>query len=170
MKDADGYIQSFTTKHKCEEEKVDDENLATQTHPYEDVGAQNAAAEVKRPVGDLAVYKYYFRSVGWLRTLLFLVLAVVFGVSNGMTQLLLTYWTDAVAMNRNSVNAFYLGMYGLLAGVSTLGLMGAAWQYLINMLPKSAERLHKNLLQTVMTAPLSFFTATDTGEITNRFS
>lgn len=38
------------------------------------------------------------------------------------------------------------------------------------MLPKSAEGLHRNLLQTVMAAPLSFFTATDTGEITNRFS
>ena len=87
-----------------------------------------------------------------------------------MTQLLLTYWTEAVAVNGNSVNAFYLGMYGLLAGISTLGLMGAAWQYLIIMLPNSAGRLHKSLLQTVMAAPLSFFTATDTGEIANRFS
>lgn len=170
MKDADGYIQSLATKHKGEEEETEEESAVTQTHPHKDTVTQYAAAETNRPVGDLAVYRYYFRSVGWLGTLLFFVLAVFYGVGNGMTQLLLTYWTDAVAVNGNSVNAFYLGMYGLLAGLSTLGLMGAAWQFLINMLPRSAERLHGSLLQTVMAAPLSFFTATDTGEITNRFS
>lgn len=167
---AGGYIHSLATKQKGEQENPDGDRPVTQTPAHNNMVPQHAAAEINRPVGDLAVYRYYFRSVGWLRTLLFFTLAVVFGVSNGMTQLLLTYWTDAVAVHGNSMNPFYLGIYGLLAGISTLGLMGAAWQFLINMLPKSAELLHRNLLQTVMAAPLSFFTATETGEITNRFS
>ena len=170
LKEAGGYVQRLATKHKGEEANPDEETLVAQTDPHDDAVAQSAVVELNRPVGDLAVYNYYFSSVGWLRTLLFLILVVMFGVSNGMTQLLLTYWTDAIAMNGNAVNTFYLGIYGLLAGISTLGLMGSAWQYLVNMLPKSAERLHRTLLQTVMSAPLSFFTKTDTGEITNRFS
>jgi ABC-type multidrug transport system fused ATPase/permease subunit len=38
------------------------------------------------------------------------------------------------------------------------------------MYPRSARGLHLNLLQTVLKAPLSFFTRTDVGTITNRFS
>lgn len=36
------------------------------------------------------------------------------------------------------------------------------------MVPKSAEVLHQRLLDTVMGAPLSFFTSTDTGTTINR--
>lgn len=170
LRNAGGYINNLATKQKGEQENADGDRPVTHTPAHNNMVPQLAAAEINRPVGDLAVYRYYFKSVGWLRTVLFFTLALVFGVSNGMAQLLLTYWTDAVAVHGNSMKPFYLGIYGLLAGISTLGLMGAAWQFLINMLPKSAELLHRNLLQTVMAAPLSFFTATETGEVTNRFS
>lgn len=76
--------------------------------------------------------------------------------------------TRAVAARGNEVNNFYLGIYGLLAGLGTIGIMGAAWQQLISMVPKSAEVLHSRLLNTVMGAPLSFFTSTDIGTTTNR--
>jgi ATP-binding cassette subfamily C (CFTR/MRP) protein 1 len=78
--------------------------------------------------------------------------------------------TSAVETNGNSSNGFYLGLYGMLAGLATLGLTSAAWFLLLNMVPKSAEVLHERLLNTVMGAPLSFFTSTDIGTTTNRFS
>ena len=76
--------------------------------------------------------------------------------------------TDAVAKHGNQVNDFYLGMYGLLAGLGLIGLMGSAWIFLLKVVPKSASVLHERLLKTVMAAPLSFFTSTDTGITTNR--
>ena len=78
--------------------------------------------------------------------------------------------TDAVATHGNSVNGFYLALYTMLVLLSTVGLFGGAWQLLIFMVPKSAEVLHERLLNTVMGAPLSFFTSTDIGTTTNRFS
>lgn len=41
--------------------------------------------------------------------------------------------TRAVAENGDSVNGFYLGIYGLCSGLSTIGLIGGAWQLLIYM-------------------------------------
>jgi hypothetical protein len=76
--------------------------------------------------------------------------------------------TDAVAKHGNEVNDFYLGMYGLLASLGLIGLMGSAWIFLLKVVPKSASVLHERLLKTVMAAPLSFFTSTDTGITTNR--
>lgn len=84
-----------------------------------------------------------------------------------------TYWylgTSAVAAHGNSVNGFYIGLYGMLCILGSFGLTGGAYQLLLHMVPKSAEVLHERLLNTVMRAPLSFFTSTDTGTIINRFS
>ena len=38
------------------------------------------------------------------------------------------------------------------------------------MVPRSGERFHKVLLDTVLGAPMSFFSTTDTGVTVNRFS
>jgi hypothetical protein len=46
--------------------------------------------------------------------------------------------------------------------------MGGAIQLALRMVPRSAQLLHARLLETVMKAPLAFFTITDTGTITNR--
>lgn len=61
-------------------------------------------------------------------------------------------------------------MYGLLSGLAMIGLVGGANQILSWMVPRSANVLHERLLKTVMNAPLSFFTSTDIGTTTNRFS
>ena len=50
LRDANGYIQSLATKHKGEEDKLDDETPVAQTLPHEDVCAQHASAELNRPV------------------------------------------------------------------------------------------------------------------------
>lgn len=73
-----------------------------------------------------------------------------------------------MAAQGNQVNNFYLGMYALLSGLAILNLQLAAGELVIFMVPKSAEVLHSRLLNTVMGAPLSFFTSTDVGTTTNR--
>jgi ATP-binding cassette subfamily C (CFTR/MRP) protein 1 len=76
--------------------------------------------------------------------------------------------TNAVAKKGNEVNSFYIGMYTMLSGLAMITLTLAAAELLLNMVPKSAAVLHEKLLKTVMGAPLSFFTSTDTGTTTNR--
>lgn len=66
------------------------------------------------------------------------------------------------------MNGLYLGLYAMLACCGMIGMAGAAGHLLLRMVPLSAEKLHERLLNTVMGAPLSFFTSTDTGTTTNR--
>lgn len=149
------------------------------------------ARELDRQTGDFAVYKYYFSSIGWATSLMFFGWVMLYGTASKMTEFLLTYWTKAVGAHGNEVNGFYIGalmkehsrpffcsiltlnlrrtgMYTLLSGLGQVGLLGGIGELALRVVPRSAEILHARLLKTVMEAPLTFFTKTDTGQTTNR--
>jgi ABC-type multidrug transport system fused ATPase/permease subunit len=120
-------------------------------------------------LGELDTYGYYFGSVPSWYTLLFITFIIVYGGSYKMTELLLSFWT-AHSNAEQAINNFYLGLYGMLSGLALLGVTCGAYFFLISMVPLSSEVLHARLLQTVIRAPLSFFSTTDVGVTTNRFS
>ncbi|CAG7955917.1 unnamed protein product [Penicillium olsonii] len=123
-----------------------------------------------RVLGELATYAYYFSSVPVWQTLLFLTLTVLYAGGFQMTSLVLSFWTDAAEQSGQDGNDYYLGLYGLLTGLAMLGITGAVYFYLIVMVALSSEVLHSRLLNSVMMAPVAFFSRTDVGVTTNRFS
>jgi ABC-type bacteriocin/lantibiotic exporter with double-glycine peptidase domain len=125
---------------------------------------------LNRPIGELSTYKYYFSSIGWSSSLLCLSYTVLSGVAAKLTELLVTYWTNALLAHGTEVNGLYLGLYGMLAVIGTIFWTVACYHFFLYLVPVSAEKLHARLLRAVMNAPLSFFTSTDTGVTTNRFS
>lgn len=127
------------------------------------------AESLDRVLGELATYGYYFGSVPVWHILLFAALVILYAGGYKMTELLLSFWT-ANATAGQTTNNFYLGLYGMLSGLAVLGISGAAYFFLIAMVPLSSEVLHARLLQSVMDAPLAFFSRTDVGVTTNRFS
>ncbi|KAK0120207.1 hypothetical protein ONS95_011613 [Cadophora gregata] len=141
------------------------EKLASRAIDFETVDDEKTIHET-----EFATYKYYFESIGWRRSFLSLGLFLVASVSTRVTQLVIQFWTAAVSANGNGVNPFYLGIYGLLAGIGIVMWPVAVFHYFMFVVPGSAEELHARLLRSVMGAPLSFFAATDTGMTTNRFS
>lgn len=84
-------------------------------------------ADLNRQTGELAVYRYYLSSLGWGHIAVYSIGIILFGVSNKLSQLVVTLWTNAVSNSGNSVNSFYLAMYGLLCGVTIASLNGTAW-------------------------------------------
>lgn len=82
----------------------------------------------------------------------------------------ITYWTAAVREKGNAVNHFYLGIFLLFEILSTLSLVCTGCLVFLRMTPSSSRQQHMSILNTVMAAPLSFFTSTDTGNTLNRFS
>ncbi|PLB43601.1 P-loop containing nucleoside triphosphate hydrolase protein [Aspergillus steynii IBT 23096] len=124
----------------------------------------------KRMFGELAIYGYYFGSMPAWHSLLLVAMVILHGGGYKMTELLLSFWTGHAVIANETTNNFYVGLYGLLSGLAVLGIIGAAVLFLIFMVPHSSEVLHARLLKTVMEAPLSFFTRTDIGVTTNRFS
>ena len=80
------------------------------------------------------------------------------------------FWTSAVNKHGNSVNGTYLGVFVTLEIIALLCVLGVAFHVFTKMVPTSAANLHGSLLSAVMSAPLAFFTSTQTGQTLNRFS
>ncbi|KAH7410668.1 putative ATP-binding cassette transporter [Cadophora sp. MPI-SDFR-AT-0126] len=175
LKAAGGYVDSLL-RHIGErsrgEEKVDgpDEIEIVKKLASKVIDLEAADDETAMLNTEFSTYKYYFESIGWQRSLISLGLFLIACVSTKVTQLVIQFWTGAVSAHGDGVNSFYLGMYGLLAGIGIVMWPVAVFHYFIFVVPGSAEELHARLLRSVMGAPLSFFAATDTGMTTNRFS
>lgn len=165
------YLQGLNiNRHDAMEARTEGEPSATKHSEVSHFGAaDNEAASTGRVLGELATYGYYIGSVPAWQSLLFGGVVVLYGASYKMTELLLSFWT-ATAHPDQTTNNFYLGLYAMLSGLALLTITGAAYFYLIVMVPLSSEVLHARLLKTVISAPLSFFSKTDVGVTTNRFS
>ncbi|KAH8701001.1 putative multidrug resistance-associated protein [Talaromyces proteolyticus] len=125
---------------------------------------------LSRQHGDLSLYAYYLGSVHWSSALVWASCFVLQGVAAKSSEFLVNFWTSAAESQGNSVNGFYLGLYGMLAALSTVALIGGGSHYILYYAPISAKVFHERLLKSVMNAPLAFFTSVDMGITTNRFS
>lgn len=123
-----------------------------------------------RALGEFATYGYYFGSVPVWHTILFAALVILYAGGYQMTALVLSFWTETAKESGQATNDYYLGLFGMLTGLAVLGITGAAYFYLVVMVPLSSEVLHARLLHSVMNAPVAFFSRTDVGVTTNRFS
>lgn len=65
----DGYVAGLAARHISAAD-TPQEISPTKAKVDDNTERQNAAADLHRPVGDLATYKYYFVSLGW-RTVAF---------------------------------------------------------------------------------------------------
>ncbi|KAJ5663871.1 hypothetical protein N7507_004602 [Penicillium longicatenatum] len=126
--------------------------------------------ELARGSGDFALYLYYFGSVHWASSLLWMTLLVMDGLLPKVSELVVKYWVSSLENNGSSVNSLYLGLYALVSIMAVFALVGGGYHLFIFFCPRSAETLHERVLNSVMHAPLSFFTSVDTGTTLNRFS
>ncbi|TGO61944.1 hypothetical protein BCON_0023g00020 [Botryotinia convoluta] len=176
LKTSGGYVENLETRHRsedCDSEEVDTKETTQKQSPFatvENDDLMNEVADLNRQTGDVSVYQYYFASIGWVPTGIFFLLVLIFGAASKLPEIALTYWTRAVAVEGNKANPYWLGIYGMLSAIALIGFVAGISHLMLYMMPKSAKVLHQRLLDSVMGAPLSFFTATDTGTTTNRFS
>lgn len=134
-------------------EKVDDEQF-----------------EANKRTGDLSIYAYYVGSVGWLAVTIFVVTISSYVFCISFPQIWLGWWSEANARDPNGDLGYWLGIYAMLGVVGLASLVVSCWQIIVKMVPQSGGNFHSRLLQTVLTAPMSYFTTTDTGVTLNRFS
>ncbi|RYP55071.1 hypothetical protein DL769_010249 [Monosporascus sp. CRB-8-3] len=124
-----------------------------------------------RQLGDKTVYKHYFKSMGLFVAASSLFFAALWGFFTNFPTIWLKYWSDDVYSGQPAhTHAYYAGIYALLqtCGLISLLLLGIA--ILIVSVKRSGANLHRDALRTLIRAPLRFFTATDTGVVTNLFS
>ncbi|CAK44606.1 P-loop containing nucleoside triphosphate hydrolase protein [Aspergillus niger ATCC 13496] len=175
LKAGRGYIASLKSHNK--EETKDGIELqrkkalgVTHAGSEQDNCVDTIEEELTRQSGDLSLYLYYFGSVHWASSAFWMTSFIIEGVSPKLSEWLIKIWMSSLETNGDAVNSFYLGLYAMLSIITVIALVGGAYHLFIFFTPRSAERLHERLLKSVMQAPLSFFTAVDTGVTMNRFS
>lgn len=127
--------------------------------------------DVARQIGDRTVYKYWIKNMGIPLALSSSIFAALWGFFTTFPTVWLTFWTEDIkSANPTHSNAYYVGIYGLLQACATISLLILGITILISSIKKVGANMHSNALQTLMQAPLAFFTNTDTGVTTNLFS
>jgi ABC-type multidrug transport system fused ATPase/permease subunit len=173
------YLQGLAVEQNCAIDARNAAEVSVQHHQETVPGArsekgadQNSDDSVSpgRVLGEFATYAYYFGSVPVRHTISFAALIIVYAGGYQMTGLVLSFWTDTAEESGQATNDFYLGLFGMLTGLAVVGITGAAYLFLVVMVPLSSGVLHARLLHSVMNAPLAFFSRTDVGVTTNRFS
>ncbi|KAJ5163601.1 ABC transporter integral membrane type 1 [Penicillium coprophilum] len=163
--------QNFWQARKYSDPQIQDDNnkpndhssiMASNSDPINDIENMDRT----RQIGDLSVYYYYARTVGPVLCALFLVGHALLAFAENFPQVWLSKWTTA----GGGQLPLYVSVYVVLALAASVLTIWCIWVVFLELMPKSAVRLHWLLLDTTMQAPLSFFSGTDNGVTLNRFS
>ncbi|KAF2449993.1 putative multidrug resistance protein [Karstenula rhodostoma CBS 690.94] len=135
----------------------------------------NAAAEAApldkaRQIGDLNVYRYYFSFLSWKTGIMFLVLQVCYAFLSTFPTVWLKWWTDANNQSTDRKSAFYVGVYAAFQISALFASASVTWWSFNVMAVQTGLKLHDIVVKTVIAAPLTFFSTTDSGNILTRFS
>ncbi|KAF0641998.1 hypothetical protein NXS19_010672 [Fusarium pseudograminearum] len=148
---------------------VEDTVAATMPIPltaFSTASIGNLEAE-SRSTGDAKVYRHYYQSVNGWATLTCLLSGIMYAVGRNFPSIWMGFW-GTNAFSRTS--SFYIGIMGLFRGLQVISLFLCATAVVIFMTTQSGKHLHNEILNTLVNAPLRFFTTTDFGAVTNLFS
>lgn len=120
---------------------------------------------------DRTVYMHYYHSIGFWPMISFVFTALLEGFLHNWQTIWVDIWSNGVTGSHPThSNAFYLCLFALFQVLGLIFLPLNVWICLGWILPRAGSSLHKAALNTVITAPLRFFTTTDNGSVTNLFS
>ncbi|KAF5972845.1 multidrug resistance-associated 1 [Fusarium coicis] len=178
-----GYVKSLGIRDSAEDDESDavseTEPSKEQTEaqkdahgsPDESPTAEASLDDPNRATGDKAVYNYYFLSMGLLVAFSCFFLAALWGFFTNFPTIWIKFWTDDISSDTQShSHAYYVGIYALLQVSALFSLLLLGITLFIVSIKRAGANLHHDTLKTLIQAPLSFFTQTDTGVITNFFS
>ncbi|KAE9378324.1 putative multidrug resistance protein [Stipitochalara longipes BDJ] len=128
--------------------------------------SENDIVDLARQTGDISVYKYYLKSIGWKIALLNAMGSLIYTFGNRFPSIWLNLYAERTIA---SLSVFAVGYVGTTI-VAFAGCTIILYTTYMNITPKSGAGLHKILLRSVLRAPQSFFDRTDSGVTLNRFS
>ncbi|KAK7736159.1 hypothetical protein SLS53_007187 [Cytospora paraplurivora] len=158
--------QLTTTSTTVENGEVTDSGESKPSSPSASKTAEEEASP--RQTGDVSLYKYYLASIGPGLTIPFILLATLYIGFGTMPAVWLRIWTERGT--DASDRGVYFGVYWVWC-IGTIIFSGlVVWLFFVVIIAHSASRLHWELLDSVLKAPLLFFTTVDSGVTLNRFS
>lgn len=184
---AGGYIerihgertQQLLQKAYQEEDDIDESVILSEGHKHSTKGNLNlngqSTQKLTTPnpapdVSDVSVYRFYINAIGIWVTVIFLLLEAVWAFLSVFPVQWLKWWAEDNSKHPNKHLGLYLGVYATLQ-VTALGSSAlVTWFTFSFMARKSGIQLHKVLIDATLSAPLSLFSKSDSGQILTRFS
>ncbi|KAL1595346.1 hypothetical protein SLS60_010037 [Paraconiothyrium brasiliense] len=157
----------------CNEEvslDLEDNNASPSTYGPHEEKAQDVPLDRSRQLGDFQVYRYYFAALSWAVAAIFFVLQILWAFLSCFPTVWLKWWTNDNAQHPNKRNAYFIGVYAALQVVGLISSGLVTWWSFNIMAVKTGVKLHGMLARTVISAPMIFFSSTDSGSILTRFS
>ncbi|KAE8135416.1 P-loop containing nucleoside triphosphate hydrolase protein [Aspergillus pseudotamarii] len=169
---AGGYISSFALGLPEQNNAAEKPSNSAKSEIQVSSVEQDEDGDVESPGagGDISIYLYYVKSIGWLPTLIFIIAITGFVFCISFPSIWMNWWASSNEAEPGKHTGYYLGIYAMLGAVGMLCLIVGCWQMIITMVPRSGENFHRKLLSTVLSAPMLYFSKTDSGAILNRFS
>ncbi|WYZ35872.1 hypothetical protein EsH8_X_000519 [Colletotrichum jinshuiense] len=155
------------TESNSEEDSTAKSKPSQVTKPKRAPAIAAELMEKSRQTGDIKVYVHYFRSLSLTSVCIFIFFTASYAVWNNFPTIWMKYWTEDTL---GKTSQYYVGLFALFKVLQLLSLLVAGVALIIYMTTSSGTILHRQALQTVIHAPLTFFTTTDSGVITNLFS
>ncbi|KNC50258.1 multidrug resistance-associated protein [Thecamonas trahens ATCC 50062] len=133
--------------------------------------ASEDGEEEARAEGALALSTYtrYGRMMGLTNCVGLTCAMVAMQASRNVTDWWLAYWVGALRRGEAQSLSFYLGVYAGLAVVNSAATLARAFLFARGGIV-AAKRMHAELLDGVLGAPLAFFGNHPVGRLLNRFS
>ncbi|PYH88863.1 putative ATP-binding cassette transporter [Aspergillus ellipticus CBS 707.79] len=125
----------------------------------------DAAEDISRRTGDVAVYSYYINAVGISNVLLITCCTATYSFCFTFSQYVLKWATQSPPQTVYMYMVYYAAI-SFIAWVATNGLM---WSTQMRAAIQSGKVLHAQLLERILKASLPYFTTTDIGVTLNRF-
>ncbi|KAH8799341.1 putative multidrug resistance protein [Xylogone sp. PMI_703] len=162
----DGYISSLILHETMEQPHITPVEVSAKSRPKIKSVTQDDVTDLTRKTGDITVYKYYFKSIGWPRAAVFFCSTAFQVFCTYFPQIWLKWWSEK---NGGEIGK-YMSFYIILACLTITFRIMTLWSALILISPRSSAQLHSTLLKTTINVPQSYFSETDVGITLNRFS
>ncbi|KAK7744423.1 hypothetical protein SLS62_010147 [Diatrype stigma] len=173
LSQASGYIKSLGIRDKADDvgpNKAGETVGVPAGLSFEDESTvADDPEDITRRLGDTSLYKYFFGHIGLWRMLLFAAFQCGWAVFSTIGPVWLEFWASANGADQDR-DGYYIGVYAAFQSLALVFLALFSGHTLTTMAVKAGTSLHKVTLDTVMRAPMSFFSSVDTGTTTNRFS
>lgn len=134
---------------------------------YEEQRDQTEVEARKEGMVELSVYKKYATFAGWSIVFLICLSAFLMQASRNGNDLWLTYWVDTSTGTKHT--RFYLTILAMFGIINSFFTLGRAFSFAYGGLC-AAIQIHADLLENLISAPVSFFDQNPSGRILNRLS
>ncbi|TRX89453.1 hypothetical protein FHL15_009622 [Xylaria flabelliformis] len=133
----------------------------------EDISTEIQGQDSSRQTGDWATYKYYAAALSRSKLLVFIAFVTLNEAANGVQSVWLNWWAQSNERGDPPRLGYWLGIFAAFSVAEIVGLVTSIGYLYVDITPNAGKHLHDSILNSALSAPMSFLSKTETGVLVN---